>query len=263
MTTALTVAGSDSGGGAGVQADLKTFAAHQVYGLTAVTAVTAQNSRGVAAVHPVPADVVASQIEAVVTDFGAQAVKTGMLVNAAIVEAVAAAVARLELANLVVDPVMYASHGTPLLDADGVAALRTQLLPQARVATPNRPEAEWLTGRAIASARDAADAARRIQAMGADAVIVTGGHLPGNRVIDVLFDGEEVVELPGTRVTTAHTHGTGCTFAAAVAAALALGRAPAEAARTAKRYVEQGLRKPVGIGGGAGPLSHRRPPDTA
>lgn len=262
MTTALTIAGSDSGGGAGVQADLKTFAAHQVYGLSAVTAVTAQNSHGVAAVHAVPADVVASQIEAVVTDFGARAVKTGMLVNAAIVEAVAAAVARFELANLVVDPVLYASHGTPLLDAEGVAALRTQLLPQARVATPNRPEAERLTGCAIASARDAADAARRIHAMGADAVIVTGGHLPGGEVIDVLFDGGEIVELPGTRIATAHSHGTGCTFAAAVAAALALGRTLPEAARTAKRYVEDGLRKPVGIGGGAGPLSHR-PPDKA
>ena len=245
MTTALTIAGSDSGGGAGVQADLRTFAAHQVHGLTAVTAVTAQNSRGVAAVHAVPADVVASQIEAVVTDFGAGAVKTGMLVNAAIVEAVATAVARFELTNLVVDPVMHASQGTTLLDAEGVAALRTQLLPRARVVTPNRPEAERLTGRAIASARDAADAARRIHAMGADGVIVTGGHLPGDTVIDVLFDGGEVVELPGTRIATAHGHGTGCRFAAAVAAGLALGRTLPEAARTAKRYVEQGLREAI------------------
>ena len=244
MITALTVAGSDSGGGAGVQADLRTFAAHEVYGLTAVTAVTAQNSRGVAAVHAVPADIVASQIEAAAADGGARAVKTGMLVNAAIVEAVAAAVARFELPNLVVDPVIEASDGTRLLDADGVAALRTQLLPRARVVTPNRPEAELLAGRAIASARDAADAARRIHALGADAVIVTGGHLPGGTVIDVLYDGCEVVELAGTRIAAARTHGTGCTFAAAVAAALALGRTLPEAARAAKRYVEQGLRQP-------------------
>ena len=242
MIAALTVAGSDSGGGAGVQADLRTFAAHEVYGLSAVTAVTAQNSRGVAAVHAVPADIVASQIEAAAADRGARAVKTGMLVNAAIVEAVAAAVARFELPNLVVDPVIDASDGTPLLDPDGVAALRTQLLPRARVVTPNRPEAELLAGRPIASARDAADAARRIHALGADAVIVTGGHLPGGTVIDVLFDGAEVVELPGPRIAAARTHGTGCTFAAAVAAALALGRTLPEAARAAKRYVEQGLR---------------------
>ena len=245
MIAALTVAGSDSGGGAGVQADLRTFAAHKVYGLSAVTAVTAQNSRGVAAVHAVPAHVVASQIEAVAADFGARAVKTGMLVNAAIVEAVAAAVAGFELPNLVVDPVIHASDGTRLLDADGVAALRTQLLPRARVVTPNRPEAELLAGRAIASARDAAEAARRIHALGAGAVIVTGGHLPGGAVTDVLFDGGEVVEIPGTRIATAHAHGTGCTFAAAVAAALALGRTLPEAARSAKRYVEEGLRRPL------------------
>ena len=259
MTTALTIAGSDSGGGAGVQADLKTFAAHDVYGLSALTAVTAQNSRGVAAVHAVPAAVVASQIEAVATDFGARAVKTGMLVNAAIVEVVAACVARFELPNLVVDPVLYASHGTPLLDADGAAALRTRLLPQARVVTPNLPEAERLTGRAIASARDAADAARRIHAMGAAAVIVTGGHLPGGTVVDVLFDGGELIELPGPRIATGHSHGTGCTFAAAVASGLALGRTLPEAARAAKRYVERGLRLAPGIGGGDGPLAHRRP----
>ena len=253
MTPALTIAGSDSGGGAGVQADLRTFAAHGVYGLTAVTAVTAQSSRGVAAVHAVPAAVVASQIETAVTDFGARAVKTGMLVNAAIVEAVAAAVARLELPNLVVDPVLHASRGTPLLDAEGIAALRTRLLPLARVVTPNRPEAERLTGRTITSARDAAGAARRIHAMGADAVIVTGGHLPGGTVIDVLFDGGEVVEIPGPRIATANSHGTGCTYAAAVAAALALGRPLPEAARAAKRHVEHCLRHPPGTG--RGPVS--------
>lgn len=259
MITALTVAGSDSGGGAGVQADLKTFAAHDVYGLSAVTAVTAQNTRGVAAVHPVPADIVAGQIEAVVTDFGARAVKTGMLVNAAIVAAVAASVARYELPNLVVDPVMQASQGTPLLDPEGVAALRSKLLPRARVVTPNRPEAERLTGRAIASARDAADAARSIHAMGAAAVIITGGHLPGAKVVDILFDGGEIDELQSPRIATAHGHGTGCTFAATVAAALAHGRTLREAAHAAKRYVEQGLRHAPGIGAGAGPLAHRRP----
>ena len=258
MTTALTIAGSDSGGGAGVQADLKTFAAHGVYGLCAVTAVTAQNSLGVTAVHPVPAPIVASQIAAVVTDFGAQAVKTGMLVDAGIVEAVAASVEDFKLRNLVVDPVMLASRGAPLLDPDGVDALRTRLLRHARVVTPNRPEAERLTGRAIASVGDAADAARRIYDMGPGAVILTGGHLPGSDIVDILFDGREVIELRGPRVETAHSHGTGCTFAAAVAAGLALGRALPAAARAAKRYVEQGLRRAPGIGRGNGPLAHCR-----
>ena len=258
MTTALTIAGSDSGGGAGVQADLKTFAAHGVYGLSAVTAVTAQNSLGVTAVHPVPAPIVASQIAAVATDFGARAVKTGMLVDAGIVEAVAAAVEEFKLPNLVVDPVMLASHGALLLDPDGVAALRTRLLRHARVVTPNRPEAERLTGRVIASVGDAADAARRIHDMGPAAVILTGGHLPGGDVVDILFDGHEMIELRGARVDTAHSHGTGCTFAAAVAAGLALGRALPDAARAAKRYVEQGLRHAPGIGRGNGPLAHCR-----
>ncbi|MCE2542357.1 MAG: bifunctional hydroxymethylpyrimidine kinase/phosphomethylpyrimidine kinase [Acidobacteria bacterium] len=259
MTTALTIAGSDSGGGAGVQADLKTFAAHGVYGLSAVTAVTAQNSLAVSAIHPVPAPVVASQIAAVVTDFGAQAVKTGMLLEAAIVEAVAASLAEFKLPNLVVDPVLIASSGAALLDADGVSALRTRLLPLARVVTPNRPEAERLTGRAIASTGEAADAARRIRDMGPAAVILTGGHLRGDTVVDILYDGVELFELRGTRVETAHSHGTGCTFAAAVAAGLALGRALPEAARSAKRYVEQGLRRAPGLGRGSGPLAHCRP----
>ncbi len=258
MTTALTIAGSDSGGGAGVQADLKTFAAYSVYGLSAVTAVTAQNSLAVTAVHPVPAPIVASQIAAVATDFGAQAVKTGMLVDAAIVEAVAASLEEFKLPNLVVDPVLIASRGAALLDADGVSALRTRLLPLARVVTPNRPEAEQLTERAIASTGDAADAARRIYDMGPAAVILTGGHLTGDAVVDILYDGVELLELRGTRVETAHSHGTGCTFAAAVAAGLALGRALPEAARSAKRYVEQGLRRAPGLGRGNGPLAHCR-----
>lgn len=258
MTTALTIAGSDSGGGSGVQADLKTFAGHGVFGLSAVTAVTAQNSLGISAVHAVPAPLVASQIAAVATDFGARAVKTGMLVDAAIVEAVAASVEEHELQNLVVDPVMRASRGATLLGPDGVAALRAKLLPRARVVTPNRPEAEQLTGRAIASAADAADAARRIHDMGPAAVILTGGHLPGNDVVDILFDGREVLEIRGPRVDTAHSHGTGCTFAAAVAAGLALGRTLPAAARAARQYVERGLRRAPGIGRGNGPLAHCR-----
>ena len=256
MTTVLTIAGSDSGGGAGIQADLKTFAAWRVFGLTAVTAVTAQNSLGVTAVHAVPPGVVAEQIRAVVSDFGVRAAKTGMLVDAATVAAVAACVAELRVPNLVVDPVMAATSGARLLADDAIARIRTDLLPLARVATPNRAEAEVLTGRAIASVEAAREAARRLHDMGPAAVIVTGGHLPGADAVDLLFDGRDLVELRSARIETAHGRGTGCTFGAALAALLALGRPLPEAAREAKRYVEQALRHAVRIGRGRGPLDH-------
>lgn len=263
MTTVLTIAGSDSGGGAGIQADLKTFAAWRVFGLTAVTAVTAQNSLGVTAVHAVPPGIVAEQIRAVVSDFDVRAAKTGMLVDAATVAAVAASLAELRVPNLIVDPVMAATSGARLLADDAIALIRTDLLPQARVVTPNRAEAEVLTGRAIGSVEAAGEAARHLHDMGSGAVIVTGGHLPGADAVDLLFDGRDLVELRSARVETAHGHGTGCTFGAALAALLALGRPLPEAAREAKRYVEQALRHAVRIGRGPGPLDHfwqERPP---
>ena len=256
MTTVLTIAGSDSGGGAGIQADLKTFAAHRVFGLTAVTAVTAQNSLGVQALHAVPADIVAAQIRAVASDFGVQAVKTGMLVDAATVEAVAACVDELQLPNLVVDPVLAATSGERLLAADALAAVRSELLRRARVATPNRAEAELLGGRPIGSLAAARDAARRLHDLGPEAVIVKGGHLPGPDAVDILFDGSDLLELRGPRVETRHGHGTGCTFGAALAAGLARGRPLPAAARAAKRYVEQALRHALPLGRGPGPLDH-------
>ena len=256
MTTVLTIAGSDSGGGAGIQADLKTFAAWRVFGLTAVTAVTAQNSLGVTAAHAVPPGIVAEQIRAVVSDFGVRSVKTGMLVDAATVAAVAASLAELRVPNLIVDPVMAATSGARLLADDAIALLRNDLLPQARVVTPNRAEAEVLTGRAVDSVEAAGEAARRLHDMGPGAVIVTGGHLPGADAVDLLFDGRDLVELRSARIETAHGHGTGCTFGAALAALLALGRPLPEAAREAKRYVEQALRHAVRIGRGPGPLDH-------
>ncbi len=256
MATALTIAGSDSGAGAGIQADLKTFAAHNVYGVCAVTAVTAQNTVGVTAVHAVPPDVVVAQIEAVVTDIGVDAAKTGMLLNAAIVEAVAASVEALEVPKLVVDPVMVAKSGDRLLEEDAVAMMRTELLRRAYVVTPNRPEAEVLLGRSIASIAEARDAARRIHDMGPMAVILTGGHLPGDEVVDILFDGRELVEFRGPRIETASSHGTGCTFGAAVAAGLASGRPLTDAAQAAKAYVEQSIRQASPIGHGHGPLNH-------
>jgi hydroxymethylpyrimidine/phosphomethylpyrimidine kinase len=256
MTTALTIAGSDSGGGAGIQADLKTFAAHGVYGTSAITAVTAQNTLGVTGIAALPADIVTAQIEAVAGDIGVDAVKTGMLANAAIVEAVAAAIATLELPFVVVDPVMVAKGGDQLLEDDAVAAVKSELLGRAFVVTPNIPEAEALAGMTIASQGDVREAARRILRLGPRAVIVKGGHLTGPLVIDLIFDGGEFHELSGPRIDSRHTHGTGCTFSAAIAANLALGRSLREAAERAKHYVSGAIHHGLAIGHGHGPLDH-------
>ncbi|MDP1571154.1 MAG: bifunctional hydroxymethylpyrimidine kinase/phosphomethylpyrimidine kinase [Vicinamibacterales bacterium] len=256
MRTALTIAGSDSGGGAGIQADLKTFAAHGVYGTSAITALTAQSTVGVAGVWPVPAEFVTLQIETVAGDLGCDAVKTGMLASAVIVEAVAAAIAALDLPNLVVDPVMVAKSGDHLLTPDAVHALRLTLLPLARVVTPNIPEAGVLAGMTVTSLADAREAARRIHALGPEVVIVKGGHLEGDVLTDVIFDGDRVVELTGPRVPGRHTHGTGCTFAAAVAARLACGDTVEAAARAAKAYVAGAMRAGIPLGQGHRPLDH-------
>jgi hydroxymethylpyrimidine/phosphomethylpyrimidine kinase len=256
MRVVLTIAGSDSGGGAGIQADLKTFAAHGVYGTTAVTAVTAQNTVGVMASSALPSDLVALQIETVAADITLHATKTGMLATAAIVEAVAAAIEALELPNVVVDPVMVAKGGHRLLDEDGVRALRAELLPRARVVTPNIPEAEILSGVAIRSLEHARAAAARIHALGRSAVIVKGGHAEGAELVDVLFDGEAFTELRIPRVLARTTHGTGCTFASAIAAHLACGRPLAEAASKAQAYVAGAIRHGLSLGKGHGPLDH-------
>ena len=256
MKTALTIAGSDSGGGAGIQADLKTFAAHNVYGVCAVTAVTAQNTVGVTAVHPVPADIVVAQIEVVISDIGVDAAKTGMLLNAAIVEAVAASSEAMEIPFLVVDPVMVAKSGDRLVQDDAVELIKTKLLRRAYVVTPNRQEAEVLAGHAITSTATAYDAARRIHDFGPTAVILKGGHAPGDDVIDILYDGQDFLEFRGARIDSTSTHGTGCTFGAAVAASLALGRSLADATQSAKSYVEQAIRHGHLIGHGHGPLNH-------
>ncbi len=253
---ALTIAGSDSGGGAGIQADLKTFAAFGVYGTSAITALTAQNTLGVSAVHVVPAEFVTAQIEAVVSDIGCDAVKTGMLATSSIVEAVVAAVEALDLPNLVVDPVMIAKSGDRLLDADAVHAMRASLLKLARVVTPNIPEAEALAGMPIQSRGDMREAARRIAAFGPRAVLVKGGHLPGDEVVDLVYLDGVIHELVGPRVAGRHTHGTGCTFAAAVAAGLARGEDLVAAAEAAKTYVAGAMRHGVNLGHGHQPLDH-------
>jgi hydroxymethylpyrimidine/phosphomethylpyrimidine kinase len=256
MKKALTIAGSDSGGGAGIQADLKTFAAHRVWGTSAIAAVTAQNTLGVTAVQALSADVVTAQIEAVAADIGVDAVKTGMLATAAIVEAVAAAIDTLELPNVVVDPVMIAKGGDRLLEDEAVTAIRLELLRRARVVTPNAQEAGILAGMTIVSLDDAREAARRIFALGPGAVIVKGGHLPGAEAIDLLFDGHGFVELRGPRIETRNAHGTGCTFAAALAANLAFGRSLRDAAANAKQYVAGAMRAGFPIGRGHGVLDH-------
>lgn len=256
MKRALTIAGSDSGGGAGIQADLKTFAAHGVYGTSAITALTAQNTRGVTGVHAVPAEFVTQQIEAVVGDIGCDAVKTGMLATAAIVEVTAAAVEALDLPNLVIDPVMVAKGGDRLLQEDAVHALKSTLLRLARVVTPNLPEAEVLAGITIDSLDAMREAAHIILQLGPSAVIVKGGHLPGEESIDLLVHsgGEAVLRAP--RLTVRNTHGTGCTFAAAIAARLARGESLDDAARGAKEYVTEAMRHGIHVGSGHQPLGH-------
>ena len=230
MRTALTIAGSDSSGGAGIQADLKTFAAHGVFGTSAITAVTAQNTLGVTRVETLSPDMVAAQIDAVATDIPADATKIGMLSTAGIVEAVAAAIERHQLTNVVLDTVMVAKSGARLLDEDAIAAMRDRLLPLATRDHAERAEAEVLTGMRIDSLEDLHRAARRLVELGARAVLVKGGHLEGP-AIDVLWDGRQVTELRAERIDSRHTHGTGCTLSAAIAAHLALGQDLDSAAR--------------------------------
>jgi hydroxymethylpyrimidine/phosphomethylpyrimidine kinase len=256
MRTALTIAGSDSGGGAGIQADLKTFAAHGIYGTTAVTAVTAQNTLGVTDWEPVSTDLVIAQIEAVAGDIGADAVKTGMLATAAIVEAVAATIESLDLPNVVIDPVMIAKGGDRLLAEEAVAMVRAELLRRAMVVTPNIPEAAVLADLSVRSIDDMRLAARRILALGPRVVMVKGGHLDGDESIDVVCTPEREFEIRGPRLPGKHTHGTGCTLAAAIAANLALGHDVEAAIREARAYLEGAIRHAPGIGKGHGPLNH-------
>ncbi len=257
MRTALTIAGSDSSGGAGIQADLKTFAAFGLYGASAITAITVQSTKGVEAVAPLSADLVTAQIEAVAGDLALHATKIGMLATAAIVEAVAAAIKELELPLVVVDPVLASTSGERLLDADGVQTLCMELMPLARAVTPNIPEAEALSGRSIGSAQQAREAARRIHDLGAASVIITGGHARWeDENIDLLFDGHVFHEFHTARIDTRHTHGTGCTFASAVAAGLALGRELPDAVARAQQYVAGAIAHALGIGHGRGPIDH-------
>ncbi|HXM55038.1 MAG TPA: bifunctional hydroxymethylpyrimidine kinase/phosphomethylpyrimidine kinase [Candidatus Dormibacteraeota bacterium] len=250
----LTIAGSDSGGGAGIQADLKTFAALGVHGTSAITAVTAQNTRGVSGYVELPLDIVRAQIDEVVGDLAPAAAKTGMLSSAEIIETVAAAVEEHGIDSLVVDPVMVAKGGARLLRDEAVDALRSRLLPLAAVITPNLPEAEVLLGRRIASREERERAARDLVALGCRAAVVKGGHAEGD-ADDVVFDGADVTWLAGERVATVNTHGSGCVFSAAIAAGLARGLALPEALREAKTFIAGAIRHSLAIGGGHGPVN--------
>ncbi|MEX2158756.1 MAG: bifunctional hydroxymethylpyrimidine kinase/phosphomethylpyrimidine kinase [Dehalococcoidia bacterium] len=258
---ALTIAGSDSSGGAGIQADLKTFAALGVYGASAITAITAQNTQRVSEVFELPPELVAAQIDAVVSDLDVAATKTGMLANAATVAVVAEKAKQHGLRLLVVDPVMVAKSGDQLLRQDAVDALRELLVPICTVLTPNLPEAEVLLGRHIATWEDVRAGARDLVAMGAQAVVMKGGHaLPGADpnapVTDLFFDGTDLHEFSTSRVQTTSTHGTGCTFASAIAAGLARGETPRGAVAMAKAYVTKALQSAYPIGHGHGPVHH-------
>jgi hydroxymethylpyrimidine/phosphomethylpyrimidine kinase len=255
IPVALTIAGSDSGGGAGIQADLRTFAFHQVHGTSALTCVTAQNTLGVSRVDALSADAVVAQIEAVVSDIGVQAVKTGMLLSQEIIAAVAERAKALP--NLVVDPVMVSRTGAQLIDDAAIATLKQHLLPLARLLTPNRYEAQMLSGLEILTLEDMQLAARKIYDLGTKAVLVKGGGMTGElRGVDIWFDGERLEVLRTDCIDTNNTHGTGCTLSAAIAANLALGKDLFMAVTLAKDYVTRALQHALRIGQGQGPVGH-------
>lgn len=255
LPKALTIAGSDSGGGAGIQADLKTFAALGVYGASVITAVTAQNTLHVSTFKDVPAEVVLAQIDAVMSDIGAQGVKSGMLSTAPIIEAVATGLLEHRVDRYVLDPVMVAKSGDRLLKAEATESLRAQLLPLALIVTPNVPEAEVLTGRSGETEDDLCDMARALYDMGPRWVLLKGGHREGDAV-DILYDGTSFELFTSIRYNTRNTHGTGCSLSAAIAAGLAQGREAPEAVLRAKQFVSLGIRESRTIGAGHSPIHH-------
>jgi len=253
----LTIAGSDSGAGAGIQADLKTMAAQGVYGLCAITAITAQNTRSVEKVMLLPAEMVAAQIEAVAADFSIAAVKIGMLGNAEIIDTVAETLQRLVLSRIVLDPVMVAKSGDLLLEKGAQKSLRERLFPLATVLTPNIPEAEALVGEPLQDLSALKEAARLLKEMGPAYVLLKGGHLPlKGEVVDLLFDGERFYYYRGKEIITKNTHGSGCTYASAIAAHLALGKTVPLAVKAAREYLQKIFPEGLQIGGGHGPLDH-------
>jgi len=255
LCAALSIAGSDSGGGAGIQADLKTFHHFGVYGTSALTLVTAQNTVGVREIHLLPPGLVESQIAAVAEDFELGAAKTGALGSAELIEAVAKAIDEYSIPRLVVDPVMISEHGQPLLAREAIETLKRRLIPKATLVTPNLHEAATLLGSSVQSEEQMRDAARALHALGAAAVLVKGGHLPGPEAVDLLYDGSQFERLPAPRVKTTHTHGTGCSHSAAITALLARGETLLEAVRQAKDFVTRAIASAPALGRGQGPIN--------
>jgi hydroxymethylpyrimidine/phosphomethylpyrimidine kinase len=253
---ALTIAGSDSGGGAGIQADLKTFSMLGVYGMSAITAITAQNTQGVYGIHDIPPEMIAQQIDLVIDDIGVDAVKIGMLSNTDTIQAVAQSLRRASVERLVLDPVMVAKSGDALLRAEAVESLKALLLPLALIVTPNVPEAEVLSGRPLESEADLLQVAEAIHAFGPRYVLIKGGHLEGPEAIDYLYDGQDLTPYASLRLPTSNTHGTGCTYASAIAAYLARGEEVRKAVRFAKCYLMGAIRKALPLGQGHGPVNH-------
>ncbi|MBS4211334.1 bifunctional hydroxymethylpyrimidine kinase/phosphomethylpyrimidine kinase [Neobacillus rhizophilus] len=257
MKMALTIAGSDSGGGAGIQADLKTFQELEVFGMSALTAVTAQNTLGVHGVYPMTAEVVIEQMKAIGEDMGTDAVKTGMLFNAEIIEAVSVNLTKYHWDNVVVDPVMIAKGGASLLQMEAISAMQKFLLPLAKVVTPNIPEAEVLTGMSIRTAEDKREAAKKLHALGVQNIVLKGGHDENpSESIDLLFDGKEFYTFTSKRIPTKNTHGTGCTFSAAITAELAKGADVYQAVIKAKDFIQAAIEDGIAIGQGHGPTNH-------
>ena len=258
--TALTIAGSDSGGGAGIQADLKTFSACGCYGMSVITAITAQNTQGVSDIFPVESSNIEKQIDAVITDIGADAVKVGMLHSAGVISLVARKVKQYEIKNLVVDPVMVATSGDKLLQDEAIEALKSELLPLATIITPNIPEASILLGKKITSQSEMPEAARELSFNQSVSVLLKAGHLSDENLIDVLYDAEkdEIVKLPSQRIKTLNTHGTGCTLSSAIAAFLARGETLQTAVANAKDFIDQAIKagKDYQTGKGHGPVHH-------
>lgn len=253
---ALTIAGSDSGGGAGIQADLKTFTAHGVYGMSVITSVTAQNTLGVLGIHDLPPDFVELQIKAVMEDIGTDVVKTGMLSTKEIIEVVGRNLRKYRGIPLVVDPVMRAKGGDPLLREDAEEALINEVIQLATIVTPNIPEAERLSSLKIKSVEDMKEAAHIIKSFGPEYVLVKGGHLEKDEAIDILYDGRKFVEFKSPKIRTKNTHGTGCTYASAIASNIALGYSIEEAVRRAKDYITGAIKNSLSLGKGHGPLNH-------
>ncbi|MDT9027168.1 bifunctional hydroxymethylpyrimidine kinase/phosphomethylpyrimidine kinase [Rossellomorea yichunensis] len=253
---ALTIAGSDSGGGAGIQADIKTFQELGSYGMSVITAVTAQNTLGVQGVYPVSMEGIVQQLDAIGQDLGPHASKTGMLHSGEVIEAVSERIIHYGWENVVLDPVMIAKGGAELLQDEAIRALKEQLIPLSAVITPNLPEAEVITGIKIETLDDRKDASKMLIEMGAKSVVIKGGHADGEQVIDLFYDGTTLEEMVSPRIETSHTHGTGCTFSAAITAQLANGMDIREAVKTAKAFIRAAIENPLGIGNGHGPTNH-------